>query len=173
MDSLMQENKDKMGWSKLFWVIMIIGTLLIGGLIAYLAVSPAPPAQEARLENAIREGSPEFESLRQRISVIEDHDYTTQTQSLAGGIQMQIRGKVRNFTGKIITGLEVVASVIDQKNNVIREKTSIVIPSPQASSIENNKTAPIVVIIDGFKQEEDRANFKFRVTGIKTSSTEN
>lgn len=167
MDSLLQEEKAGKSGSALFWGIMIVGVLLAGGLIAYFALQPTLPPQEVRLENAFREGQPEFDYFKQRIVVAENRDFTTEATSLAGGIQMQMRGVVRNFSEKSLTGLEVVATVVDQKGNPIREKKAIIVPSPQAQSVGTNKTAPFLVIIDGFSEKDDRANFSFKVTGIR------
>lgn len=163
----MQENKETPGASKTFWIIMIVGILAFGGLLTYFLLQPTPPPQEVRLQNAVREGSPEFNSLRQKIAVQENRDFTTDSRSTIGGIQMNLVAIVRNFTGKTLTGLEVVASVIDENGGVIKEKTAIVIPSGQISKIENNNSGPITVIISGFSPQDKRADFKFRVTGIK------
>lgn len=165
MDSLIREDKKDKGASTLFWGIMIVGLLAAGGLIAYFALSPTPPPQEERLENALREGE-EFEFLKQRIVVAENRDFTSQTQSLAGGIEMRLVAVVRNFSNKKLTGLEIVGSVVDEKGSVVKEKTAVVIPK-QVQFIENNKSAPIEIRIGGFSPNDDRANFKFRITGIK------
>ena len=166
MDSIMQENKEKPGIPKLFWAVMVIGILIFGGLAAYFLSQPTPAPQEVKLQNAVREGSPEFENLKSRVLVLEQRDLGTQTQSAAGGIEMRLPAVVKNFSGKTLTGLEVVASVVDDSEKVIKEKTVIVIPT-QVLPIENNKSALVIVNIGGFNQKDNRANFKFRVTGIK------
>lgn len=166
----MQENRGARsgGSSKLFWTIMILGILSVGGLLTYFALSPAPPvASEVRLENAVREGSPEFEALKSRIAVQEDRDYATESQSMAGGIEMNLTGKIRNFSGKTLTGLEVAASVLDQKGNILRERTAIVLPNPVQQRVDNNKVAPFNVRIAGFERRDERADFRFRITAVK------
>ena len=166
MDSIMQEDKKASGASKIFWAIMVIGVLVSAAIVGYFYLQPTPPPQQVRLENAVREGSPEFEYLKSRVIVEEQRDIATQTQSMAGGIQMRLPAKVKNFSGKTLTGLEVVASVLDDKGKVIKERTAVVIPT-QVLPIENNKSTLIIVNIDGFSSSDNRADFKFRVTGMK------
>ncbi|MEP6924903.1 MAG: hypothetical protein ABI954_10595 [Pyrinomonadaceae bacterium] len=166
MDSLMQENKETPGSSKLFWIVMVIGILIFGGLVAYFLSQPTPPSQEVKLQNAVREGAPEFEALKSRVLVLEQTNLGTQAQNAAGGIEMRLPAVVKNFSGKTLTGLEVVASVVDDNEKVIKEKTAIVIPT-QVSPIDNNKSALVSVSIGGFSPKDNRANFKFRVTAIK------
>jgi hypothetical protein len=166
MDSLMQENKKDSGASALFLGIMIVGLLAAGGLIAYFALSPTLPPQEARLANGLREGE-EFEFLKQRIVLAENRDFTTQSQNLASGIQMNLVGVARNFTGKTITGLEVVGSVVNEKGEVLKQKTAIIIPGPQAEKLEHNKSTPFTIRIDGFDAKDDRANFNFKLNAVR------
>jgi hypothetical protein len=166
MVSLMREKSSDSSSSKLFWILMVVGVLIASGVLAYFATRPAAPVREVRLENAVREGSPDWEQLKSRVVVEEQRDIATQTQSMAGGIQMRLPAKVKNFTGKTLSGLEVVASVVDDKGNVIKEKTAVVIPT-QVLPIENNKSSLVTVNIDGFNAKDNRADFRFKVTGIK------
>lgn len=166
MDSLSGENKENSGSSKLFWVVMIIGILAFGGIAAYFLTQPTPPAPEVRLQNAVREGAPDFENLKSRVLVLEQRDLGTRRENIAGGISLDLPGVVKNFSGKTLTGLEIVASVLDEKDSVIKEKTAIVIPT-QVLPIENNKSALVNVRVDGLTAKDNFSNFKFRVTGIK------
>ena len=49
MDSLMNENKERQSAPKLFWIVMVIGILIFGGLIAYFLSQPTPVAQEVKV----------------------------------------------------------------------------------------------------------------------------
>lgn len=165
MDSFAQNKNASPGSSKLFWVIMVVGLLLVGGLVTYFLLQPSPAPPEVRLENAIREGA-EFDFLTKRIVVEPDLDYTEEATSPIGGLQMTLAGLVRNFSGKAIVGLEVVGSVVDQKGAVIKEKKMIVIPG-RTTRLETSKTMPIRMVIDGFNKTDDRANIKWRITGVQ------
>lgn len=167
MESFTTEKRDGGGSSKLFWGIMFVGMLAVAGLLTWYFLQPAPPVQEVRLQNAVREGTPEFEFYKSRVIISENHDFSTKSESMVGGIQMKLVGVVKNFSEKTITGMEVIGIVVDEHGKTVKEKTAIVIPT-QAKQLENNKTMPVYVIIDGFKPQDDLANFKLRVSAVKT-----
>lgn len=166
MDSFGQNNNSAAGSSKLFWGILIVGLLLVGGAIAYFLQQPSPEVQEVRLENAVREGDQQFAELTKRVVVEPDLNYTEEATSPIGDLQMTLAGLVRNFSGKTLTGLEVVGSVVDQKGNVVKEKKAIIIPG-RTDRLENSKVMPIRITIAGFSRKDDRANIKWRVTALR------
>ena len=167
MDSLTQKN-ESMGSSRLLWIVMVIGTLIIGALFAWFALSPGPTAaNEPKLENAIREGDKDFDYYKQRIALEPNTDFSQDMQSLSGGLSMKLVCVVRNFTGKTITGLQVMGSVVDKNGNVVKEKNAIVIPTNVVQSLDNNKSTPITIFIDGFDKKDDRANIKFRLSAVR------
>jgi hypothetical protein len=73
---------------------------------------------------------------------------------------------VRNFTGRTITGLEVRAAVVDHDGKPVKERTVVVIPGRQAD-LEPNKTMKVSVMLEGFTDNDDRANIKMEVVGFK------
>lgn len=169
MNSLTQNNERAGGSSKLIWTIMIVAALVIGGLVAWFAFNSSAPsvAIEPRLENAVRAGDADFDYYKQRIALEPNTDFSQDMQSISGGLSMKLVCVVRNFTGKTITGLEVIGSVVDKKGNVVKEKNAIVIPTNVVQSLDNNKSTPITIFIDGFKKEDDRANIKFRLNAVR------
>lgn len=167
MDSLTQNNQT-LGSSKLIWTIMIVAALIIGGLATWFALTSAPSvANEPRLENAVRAGDKDFDYYKQRIAIEPNVDFSQDMQSISGGLSMKLVAVVRNFTGKTITGLEVVGSVVDKNGNVVKEKNAIVIPTNVIQSLDNNKSTPITIFIDGFDKKDDRANIKFRLNAVR------
>jgi hypothetical protein len=167
MDSITEGNLKENNKNPIFLAVMGVGALLVAGLLAWLLLSPSPPPPgEPRLAGALREGS-EFEDLKRKIVVDKNQDFTTEQRSLSGDLSMSLVGVVRNFTGKTLTGLEVVGSVVDKDGKVVREKTAIVLPNDRQSKIDPNKTMPITVVVNGFEARDDRADFKWLITGIK------
>ncbi|MGZ8845555.1 MAG: hypothetical protein ACXW3C_03740 [Pyrinomonadaceae bacterium] len=145
-------------------VIAIVAAVLIGGVFYLLMKSTAgPPGPPARLEGAIREGSPEFEKYKKLIAL--DEPEADQATSVLGGLQMSLRTTVRNFTGRAITGLEMRAAVVDHQGQPVKERTVVVIPG-QRDELEPNKTMTVNVKVDGMKESDDRANIKMEVTGF-------
>jgi hypothetical protein len=167
MDSITEGNLKENRRNPIFLVVMGIGALVVAGILVWLLMTPTPQQNSTpRLENALREG-PEFENLKKKIVIDRNEDFTTEQRSLSGDLSMSLVGVVRNFTGKTLTGLEVVGSVVDSKGNVIREKTAIVLPNTDYPKLDPNKTMPIAVVINGFEKNDDRANFKWQIKGLK------
>ena len=79
---------------------------------------------------------------------------------------MEMRPKVRNFTGRTITGLELQASVVDLANQPLQTKTVIPVPRVQ-TELEPNKVLVVPIRMEGFKKDDVRANIRVEVTGVK------
>jgi len=119
---------------------------------------------EPTLQGAIREGSPQFEEYKSKI-VLDDPEATEAKRAL-GDIVMTLSTTVRNVTGKIITGLEIRAAVVDYEGKPIKQRTVLVIPARQPE-LAPNKTLPVNVTLDGMKDSDARANIKMEVVGFK------
>jgi hypothetical protein len=78
---------------------------------------------------------------------------------------MTLSATVRNFTGRTLTGLEVRGSVVDSSGKPVKARTLVAIPGRQAE-LESLKTMKVSILIDGFSDEDDRANTKMEVTGF-------
>jgi hypothetical protein len=149
-----------------------IGTLLVAVLLVittsgfYSTCTSRQALQQQQLEGAVREGTPEFETLTKRIVIQTDENNTMQSPTGMGTITMFIRGKIRNFTGKTLTGLEIRVTVVDQLEKPVKDKTLIVVPSQQPT-LETNQTMPVNVMIEGFSKDDDRAMIRWKVTAIK------
>jgi len=148
-------------------VAFIVAFLVVGALIAVISSIPTSQEIERRsLEGAVREGSPEFEALTKKISIANDDDNTLESPTALGTITMALSGRIRNMTGKTITGLEIKVSVVDRMNNPIKEKKLVVVPT-QKESLLPEEVMPVRFTIDGFKKEDDRAMVRWKVTAIK------
>jgi hypothetical protein len=171
--SSIEPDLNKRGGSRNipFIVAAIIGVLLIAGLFTYIKTRPAPPPYtgppQQHLEAAIRPGSPEFEQIKERLVV--DEPEATEGGRVVGDIVMTLKTIVRNFTGRTITGLEVRAAVVDLNGKPVKERYVIVIPNvaKNITELENNKTLPVAVTIEGFSKSDVRANIQMEVAGVK------
>lgn len=159
------ENKSTL--KTIYIVVAVISVLLVGGVI-YIAKKPAAPgAQQAKLENALRPGSPDFEKYKALITV--DKPEATEGVRGIGDVVMRLTTTVRNFTGKTIDGLEMRAAVVDIQGNTVKERTVIVVPNPATSveELEPNKTLAVPITLEGMSKDADRANIKMEVTAIR------
>lgn len=150
----------------------VIGTVIIAALLIittsgfYSTCTSRQAIQQQQLEGAVREGTPEFEALTKRIVIQTDDDKTMESPTGMGTITMFIRGNIRNYTGKTLTGLEIKVTVIDQLGKPVKEKTLTVVPA-QRERLETNQGMPVNVMIEGFSKDDDRALVRWKVTAIK------
>ena len=155
---------DASGRRKIFLIVGIIAALLLAAF-AYLVTRPAAPNVEPRLENALRPGDPAFDAVRDKI-ILGDKE-ADQSPRAVGDIVMNLRGTVRNFTGRTITGLEVRGTVIDSAGNPVRQRTIIALPNGSTTELATNKILPVTVRLEGFRQSDDRSDYQLEITGVR------
>lgn len=170
MESFLEEGpKQKLGINKGYILGAIVGLLLIGGAIAFMLTRP--PAEDQRamaLEGAFREGSPEFAEATKDIIISTDSDKTVESPTGMGRISMFIHGNVRNRGTKTFTVLEINAAVIDQQNQVLKEKNVLVVPE-RTADLAPGETVQVTLALEGFDPKADRANIRWKVTALKTN----
>jgi len=168
MDAFLGDKKEeKRGVNKVMLTAVLTAALLVAGGVWLLTLTPNREEQKQQLlEGAFLEGSPEFESYTNNIIITTNTDRTSQSRLGIGTIQMAIHGYIRNKGNRAINGLEVNVGVVDMKNKVIREKKTMVVPI-QSPTLSPNETIEIFVPLDGFKEDDDRANVRWKVTAIR------
>jgi len=167
MDPIFDQVEQKNLNIKGYVIGAIVGLIVIGGIIFIATRRPSMQDQAAEvLEGSYREGSPEFDAITKDI-IISTSDKTVESPNAFGSISMYIVGKVKNKGDKMIDGLEVNVAVVDQFNQVIKEKRVLVVPTQQAQ-LGSGETIPITLSMEGFKKEDDRANIRWKVTAIRT-----
>src|SRR5437763_10623132 len=140
------------------FIVVGLATALLVALMVYWALRPRTPnnsSAELRLPNAVRAGAPEFAQLRPNIVVdfVPDEDAYESTRPL-GDIVMELHPKIRNFTGRTLTGLELQASVIDLEGKPVQTHTYIFPHPPQTTfELEPNKVLTPALVMEGFKKE--------------------
>lgn len=151
---------------KLIIIVAVIASVLIAGLFYILMrASGGRPSPPAKLAEAVRPGSPDWDKYSKYI--VRDEPEADEAKRALGDTVMTLRTTVRNFTGKTIDGLELRAAVVDQKGKAVKERTVIVIPSARQPELEANKTVAVQVLLDGMTDTDDRANIKMEITGFK------
>lgn len=156
---------------KIFIIVAIVSALLIAALVFWVTRSGTNTVagQQPRLEGAIRADSPEFAGLRGKIIVEPEPDEATESTRPVGDIVMTLRPKVRNFTGRTINGLELLATVVDLDNKPVRQRTRIAIPDVETgqSELEHNKVLVVPIRMEGFSKDDVRANIRVELTGVR------
>ena len=128
-------------------------------LLRNTATPTAPPT----LAGAIRAGTPDWEKYSKLIAL--DQPEADEAKRALGDTVMTLHTTARNFTGRTLTGLEMHAAVVDHDGKPVKERTLVVIPARQ-SELEPNKTMKVSVMLEGFTDNDDRANIKMEVTGF-------
>ena len=168
MDTLLQnEKKEKRGINKVFLAGIVVAVLLLAGAVGLLTLLPTPEEQkQMEIAGAYLEGTPEFEKYTNNLVINTDLNRTIESPTGLGTIAMAIHGDIRNRGEKAINGLEVKVGVVDKFNKVIKEKKLLVVPK-QIEQLNPQETIHVVVPMDGFKKDDDRANIRWKVTAIR------
>lgn len=167
MDTLLQ-NEEKKAPNKTLLVAVGIAILVVAGIVGLLYLKPT--TQEVKqqiLDGAYREGSPEFEAITRKIIIFNDAQNTMESPTGLGTITMFTRATIRNNSDKRLTALELRVSVVDPFDKVIKEKTQLVVPSKDVVTFPPNENMPVLVPIEGFSKDDDRARVRWKVTAIK------
>ena len=169
MESFLDEKEEKKGINKGFIIGIVVGVIAIAAGIWLLSFRPSVDDQKTKiLESLYREGTPEFDAVTKDI-VISTDDRTVESPNGFGRISMFIVGKIRNKGTKTINALEVNVAVIDQLNAMVKEKNVLVVPT-QRDKVSPGEIIPITLTLDGFDKKDDRANIRWKVTGLRTEN---
>jgi len=168
MDNFLQETKqEKSRLSGVLIGAMLAAAAIVAGGVWLLTFQPNRDEQkQQQLVGAFLEGSPEFEEYTKQMVITTDFDRTTESILGLGTIQMAIHGTIRNKGDKTIDGLEVKVSVVDIKNQIIKEKKTMVVPN-QSQIIQPGEIIKVFVPVDGFSKDDDRANVRWKVSAIR------
>jgi hypothetical protein len=168
MDSLLGQNEKRPLFTKGLIVGIVIGVIAIAAFVGVLLLRPSTEDQKAAvLTDAVREGSPEFEELVNDF-VFNDKD-SIESPNAFGTISMFIVGEVKNKGSRVFNGLEVNVAVVDQKNQVLKEKNVIVVPSRERSELGPGEIIPLRTALEGFDKKADRANIRWKVVAIRVA----
>ena len=144
--------------------VAAIAAVLIGGFFYLLLRRTMAPSAPPTLEAAIRPGSPDWDKYSKLIA--RDDPEADEAKRALGDTVMTLHSTVRNFTGRTIVGLEVRGAVVDHDGKPVKERTVVMIPGRQ-SELEPNKTMKVSIMLEGFTENDDRANIKLEVVGFK------
>ena len=168
MDEYFEQKVEKRGINKGLLFGGLIGLIVVAlGIWLVLQIPPQAEQQAKVLEGSVLEGTPEFADLTKDIVISTDPN-TVQSPNAFGHISMFIKGRIYNKGKTTIDGLEVNVSVVDQFNQVLKEKRVLVVPTKQ-SVLKPADTIEVNTTIDGFSKDDDRANIRWKVTAIRVA----
>lgn len=168
MENFLQEKKEPRNINKILVGALLVAAALVAGAVWLLTFMPtAEDQKQQQMAGAFLEGSPEFAAYTKNIIISTDLDRTSEGRLGLGTIQMAIHGNLRNRGDKTINLLELSVGVIDQKNQIIKEKKIIVVPTAETATLAPNETMKVFATLDGFTDKDDRANVRWKVTAIR------
>lgn len=153
-----REERDK---SRLviYAAVSVVALLLVAGL-AYLASRPSAKPGEERLADAIRPGAPGWPGDKLIVDFEPDEDADMGGNAL-GNYVVRMKPTVRNFTGRVVNGLEFRAAGLDLQGKTIRERTFV-----SEQEIEPNRTASPIIGLN-FPSDNRPAQLKLELTGVR------
>ncbi|MDQ5845954.1 MAG: hypothetical protein M3539_11750 [Acidobacteriota bacterium] len=160
-----QISDDDGSRRKVIIIVAVVAAIVLATLFYFLMRASSGVRVDPSLESAIRAGSPEFAEYQPKIVL--DAPEATEAKRALGDIVMNLQTVARNFTGRTLSGLEIKGSVVDHQGKPVRERTIVVVPTPQNPELEPNRTMLIRIPIEGMTEADDRANIKMEVTGFK------
>jgi len=166
METLLTKEEKK-GVNKIFIVGIVIGLVAIGGAVWLLSLKPPRDEQIAKVLQGSYTQGPQYDDLQKDI-VISTGENTVESPNGLGTISMFINGKIYNRGTRTMEILEVNVAVVTQFGQVLKEKRILVVPV-QRAQLGPGETIPIMLTIDGFDKQDDRADIRWKVTAIKAS----
>jgi len=155
------------GINKMLLVGIGLAAVVVAVVVGVLLNLPtAERVDKEMLQGAVKEGDPKFDEYSQKMIITNDPRRMQQAKTGLGGIVMGLTGTIRNTGDKTITGLEVSVGMIDTKNELIKDKKVLVVPKYHAE-LKPGESISVSVNIDGFKEDDDRANARWKVTAMK------
>jgi hypothetical protein len=145
-------------------VVAVIAAIAIATLFYFLMRATGGGTVEPQLEGAIRAGSPEFAQYQSKIVLDKPEAY--ESKRALGDIVMNLQTTVHNFTGRTLTGLEIKGIVVDHQGKPVNQRSVVVIPTRQPE-LENNRSMPVQIMLEGMTDKDDRADIRVEVTAFK------
>src|SRR4030095_2245792 len=150
---------------KVIIIVAVIAAVAIDVLFYSLMRSVGTGTIEAKLEGAIRAGTPEFEQYASKIVLDKPEAY--ESKRALGDIVMNLQTVVHNFSGRTLSGLEINGIVVDHQGKPVNQHAAVVLPNSRQVELENNRSMAVRVMLEGMTDKDDRANIQMEITGFK------
>ena len=160
------DRVEASGTNRTLIILVAIAAAVLIAIFFYVLMRASGGGRgEPTLQGAIREGSPEFAEYKSKI--ILDEPEATEAKRALGDITMTLSTTARNLSGKTLSGLEILAAVVDYEGKPVKQRKVVVIPTQRLPELLPNKTTPVNIMLDGMKDTDARANIKMEVVGFK------
>jgi hypothetical protein len=145
-------------------ITFFIVLMTAGALHLTLSKSYARIVARPQLVGAQRPGMPEFERLREKITV--EQLTAAEAPRPPNDYAVEMNATVRNTTGRTLTGLEMRGRIVDEQMSVVRERSVLVIPSRQ-TALEPGEAIRVRILLDDVRPDDSRSGVLMEVTAIR------
>jgi hypothetical protein len=139
------EKKSEKSSPHVFLLAMGAGALLTLGLI-YFIYTQSRREERPVLERVVRAGNPEYDSYKDKV-VFEVIDKITHP-NMIGMFQLEVQAKLHNRGDRVLTGVEVLAKMLDLSGKVISQNTGTPIPRVRPQPLKPGESISISVKVD-------------------------
>lgn|SRR5262245_24692683 len=159
------KNSEKATSRFFMWGLAGAGLLVIALIIFIFSFSH----NEGRpiLEKAVRAGTPEFDIYKDKVvfEVIDKIVYP----NMIGMFQLEVQAKMHNRGDRTLTGVEVLAKMLDMNDKVIAENTGIPIPRVRPQPLKPGESLSISVKVDAPSRitEQDVKDITIELRGLQ------
>ena len=143
----------------IYAVVAVVALALVAGL-GYLASRPSAKPGEEKLAGAVRPGAPDWPGDKLIVDFEPDENATIGGNALGNHV-VTMKPTVRNFTGRVVNGLEFRAAGLDLRGQTIRERSFVA-----EEEIEPNRTASPAIGLN-FPADNRPAQLKLELTGVR------
>ena len=157
---------------ELRWPIVLLAAIVtaaIAGVAAgmqYLALTQpyVNSYSQPRLEESLRAGNPDFERLREKVSV----EYLIGIEKMHpfSDLAIELTATVTNNTGSPITGMELRGAILDSHGSLVGERTAVVIPARQ-TVLEPDEAMNVRILIENVDPHFERGHPSLEVTALR------
>ena len=157
---------------ELRWPIVLLAAIitmviaLVAAGMHYLALTQpySVSYSQPQLEGSLRAGNPDFESLRQKVSV--ERLVGVEKLHPFNDLAIELTATVTNNTGSPISGMELRGAISDSDGSLVRERKVVVIPTRQ-TVLEPDEAMNVRILIENIKPDSERGHISLEVTALR------
>jgi len=160
---------------ELRWPIVLLAAIITAAIalvaagMQYLALTQpySNSYSQPRLEESLRAGNPDFDTLREKILV--EHLVGVEKKHPFSDLGIELTATVTNKTARTITGMELRAAIVDSHYSLVRERTVVIITERQ-TVLEPNETMNVRILIENLDPDSERRHLSLDVTALRFDS---
>lgn len=157
---------------ELRWPIVLLAAIITAALaivaagMQYFATTQPylNSYSQPRLEESLRAGNPEFETLREQILVA--HLVGVEKMHPFNDLAIELTATITNNTGSTINGMELRGAILDSEGSLVRERTVVVIPERQ-TVLEPDEAMNVRILIENIDPDSERGHIALEVTALR------